>query len=112
MISCIIINNFHHIPSSCIINCTCGKRSSVHAQSMRVHAMPQSQRCRSTLDLDSRQKRQIDVSVTGLTRQYSTVQIGTVCSTRMRIACMNVCVLYIALASFIYTRDYVSQSEV
>ena len=40
---------------------------------------------RSTLDLDSRQKRQIDVSVTGLTRQYSTVQIGMVrSSTRMR----------------------------
>ena len=41
---------------------------------------------RSTLDLDSRQKRQMDVSVTGLglTRQYSTVQIGMVRSTRMR----------------------------
>ena len=39
---------------------------------------------RSTLDLDSGQKRQIDVSVTGLTRQYSTVQIGMVRSTRMR----------------------------
>ena len=40
---------------------------------------------RSTLDLDSRQKRQIDVSVTGLTRQYSTVQIGMVRSKRMRV---------------------------
>ena len=88
-----IMNNFHHIPSSCIIKGTCGKRLSAHAQSMRVrvHAMPQSQRCRSTLDLDSRQKRRIDVSVTGLTRQYSTVWIGTVRSTRMCIACMNVC---------------------
>ena len=59
---------------------------------------------RSTLDLDSRQKRQIDVSVTEMnsTAQYST---------RMRIACMNVCVLYIALASFIYTLDYVSQKN-
>ena len=69
---------------------------------------------RSTLNLDSRQKRQIDVSVTGLTRQYSTVQIGMVRSTRTRIACaicMNVCVLYIALASFIYTQDYVSQKN-
>ena len=56
--------------------------------SMRVHAIPQSH-CRgeldrSTLDLDSRQKRQSDVSITGLTRQYSTVQIGMVRSTRMR----------------------------
>ena len=46
----------------------------------------------------------------------STVQIGTLRSTPMRIACvahmhMNVCVLYIVLASFIYTRDYVSQKN-
>ena len=41
----------------------------------------------------------------------STVQIGTVCSTRTCIACMNVCMLYIALASFIYTRDYVRQKN-
>ena len=40
---------------------------------------------RSTLDLDSRQKRQIDVSVT----ETNSVQIGTVRSTRARIACMN-----------------------
>ena len=32
------------------------------AQSIPVHAMPQSQR--STFDLDSRQKRQVDVPVT------------------------------------------------
>ena len=46
---------------------------------------------RSTLDLNSRQKRQIDVSVT----ETNSVQVGTVRSTRTRIACMNVCVLYI-----------------
>ena len=51
---------------------------------------------RSTLDLDSRQKRQINVSVT---ETNSTVQR------------MNVCVLYIALASFIYTRDYVAKPK-
>ena len=72
--------------------------------SMRVHAIPQSH-CRgeldrSTLDLDSRQKRQSDVSVTGLTRQYRSVWYVA-----------RVCVLYIALASFIYTRDYVSQKN-
>ena len=55
---------------------------------------------RSTLDLDSRQKRQIQ------TRQHSTDRY--VARVRARIACMNVCVLYIALASFIYTWDYVS----
>ena len=39
---------------------------------------------RSTLDLDSRQKRQIDVSATGLTRQYRSVWYKHVRSTRMR----------------------------
>ena len=63
---------------------------------------------RSTLDLYSRQKRQIDVSVT---ETNSTAQYRSVRSTRMCIACMNVCVLYIALASFIYTWDYVSQKN-
>ena len=51
---------------------------------------------RSTLDRDSRQKRQIDVSVT---KTNSTAHAARV--SRMRIACMNVCVLmvlYIALA--------------
>ena len=109
------INNFHHIPSSCTVNGTYGKRSSAHAQSMRVHAICLNHRDeldRLTLGLDSRQKRQIDVSVTGLTRQYSTVQIGMVHSTRIACICMNACgVLYIALASFIYTRDYVSQKN-
>ena len=69
------MNNFHHIPSSCIINGTCGKWSSAHAQSMRVHAMPQSQRCRSTLDLDSRQN---DRSICFSHRTNSTVQHSTV----------------------------------
>ena len=56
------------------------------------------------LDLNSRQKRQIDVSVRD--KLDSTVQIISVrtCSTCTRIACMNVCVLYIALASFIHTQ--------
>ena len=45
------------------------------------------------------------------TRQYSTLY-RSVRSTRTRIACMNVYVLYIALASFIYTWDYVSQKNV
>ena len=94
------------------------------------------------LDLDSRQKRQIDISVTKTNSiaQTATVQIGTVrsslasspgpslrvpsplptrregpgdeaSSSRTRIACMNVCVLYYSAASFIYTRDYVSQKN-
>ena len=58
---------------------------------------------RSTLDLDSRQKRQIQ------TRQHSTDRY--VARVRARTACMNVCVVYIALASFIYTWDYVSQKN-
>ena len=78
------------------------------AQSMLVHAMPQSQR--STLDLDSRQKRQVDVPVTEMNSTTQSVQISTLRSTRTRIACI-ICVLYIALASFIYTRDYVSQKN-
>ena len=43
------------------------------ARSMPVHAMPQSQR--STLDLDSRQKQQVDVPVTenNSTAQYRSV---------------------------------------
>ena len=58
--------------------------------------------------IDSRPQRQIDVSVT---ETNSAAQYISVCSTRTRIACMNVCVLYIALASFIYTWDYVSQKN-
>ena len=59
---------------------------------MRVLCLnPQSQRWTSTLDLDSRQKRHIDVSVTEMN---STAQYRSVRSTRTRIACMNVCVLY------------------
>ena len=55
---------------------------------MRVHAMPhydhraRDELDRSTLDLDSRQKRQIHVSVTGLlnsTVQHSTDRYGTYC---------------------------------
>ena len=34
IVSCMCINNFHHIPSSCIVNGIYGKRSSAHAQSM------------------------------------------------------------------------------
>ena len=63
---------------------------------------------RSTLELDSRQRRQINVSVT---ETNSTAQYRSVHSTHTRIACMNVCMLYIALASFIYTWDYVSQKN-
>ena len=63
---------------------------------------------RSTLDLNSRQKRQINVSVTEMN---STAQYRSVSSTRTRIACMNVRELYIVLASFIYTWDYVSQKN-
>ena len=67
---------------------------------------------RSTLDLDSRQKRQINVSVTEMN---STAQYRSVRSTRTRIACMNIecmpaCYI-IPLASFIYTWDYVSQKN-
>ena len=43
------------------------------------------------------------------TRQHSTDRY--VARVRACIACMNVCVLYIALASFIYTWDYVSQKN-
>ena len=63
---------------------------------------------RSTLDLDSRQKGQINVSVTEMN---STAQYKSVRGTRTNIACMNVCVLCIVLASFIYTWDYVSQKN-
>ena len=62
---------------------------------------------RSTLDLNSRQ---IDVSVTEM-NSTAHVQYRSVRSTHTRIACMNICMLYIALASIIYTRDYVSQKE-
>ena len=65
---------------------------------MPVHAMPQSQR--STLDLDSKQKQQVDVPVTetNSTAQYRSVPYAA--RVRTRIVCI-VCVLYIALASFI-----------
>ena len=60
---------------------------------------------RSTLNLDSGQ---IDVSVT---ETNSTAQYKSVRSTHTCTACINVCVLYIALASVIYTQDYISQKE-
>ena len=68
---------------------------------------------RSILDLDSRQKRQINVSVTktNSTAQYRSVRYVYARRTRTRIVCMNVCVLYIALGGFIYTRGYVSQKN-
>ena len=72
---------------------------------MRVRINHRDELDKSTLDLDSRQKRQIDVSVTEMN---STAQYTSVRSTRTR---MNVYVLYIALASFIYTWDYVSQKN-
>ena len=69
------INNFHHIPSSCIINGTYGEgRQHMHSLCVcMLYLNHRDELDRSILDLDSRQKRQIDVSVTGLTRQYSTV---------------------------------------
>ena len=87
-----------------------------NAHSMHVHMLCLNRRDgldRSTLDLDSRQKQQINVSVikTNSTAQYRSVRYVYARSTRTRIVCMNVCVLYIALASFIYTRDYVSQKN-
>ena len=73
-----------------------------NAHSMRVHANVSitKMNCdRSTLNLDSRQKRQINVSVTktNSTAQYRSVRYVYARSTRTRIVCMNVCVLYIAL---------------
>ena len=58
--------------------------------------------------LNSRQKGQINVSVTEMN---STAQYRSVRGTHMHIAWMNVCVLYIVLASFIYTWDYISQKN-
>ena len=67
---------------------------------------------RSTLDLDSRQKRQIDVSVTETnSTAHVHVQYRSVRNKRTCIACMKICMLYIALASLIYTWDYVSQKK-
>ena len=70
------------------------------ARSMPVHVMPQSQR--SILDLYSKQKRQVDVPIT---ETNSTAQY------RSGPYVARVRVLHIALASFIYTRDYVSQKN-
>ena len=72
-----LINNFHHIPSSCIVKMAHMVKGRQHMHSLCVCMLYLNHRDeldRSTLDLDSRQKRQIDVSVTGLTRQYSTVR--------------------------------------
>ena len=71
--------------------------------------VPQSQR--STLDLDSIQERQVNVPVTetNSTAQYRSVPY--VAHVRVLRAYRIVCVLYIALASFIYTQDYVSQKN-
>ena len=97
----IIINNFHHIPSSCIVNGTYGKRSSVHAQSMRVHACYASiteMNSTDRLSTSIAETKTTDRCFSYRTRQYSTctVQIGMVRSTCMR-------AIYSASYLYLYT---------
>ena len=77
----------------------------------RSTSVPQSQR--STLDLDSRQKRQVDVPVTetNSTVQYRSVPYSYVARVRVLHALYAYACYIIALASFIYTPDYVSQKN-